>query len=88
MRKILHYPNLKSILIVENILKEEKNPISREDIKRLMMKKIMHRTLNLILIYLEESGKIIDNEKGVKWIFKTDEHLKKIIEKDYKLYGF
>ena len=88
MRKILHYPNLKTILIVENILKEEKNPISREDIKRLMMKKIMHQTLNLILIYLEESGKIIDNEKGVKWIFKTDEQLKKIIEKDYKLYGF
>ena len=88
MRKILHYPNLKNILIVEEILKQEKNPVSREDIKRLMMKKIMHQTLNLILTYLEESGKIVDNEKGVKWIFRTDDNLKKIIEKDHKLYGF
>jgi len=88
MKGILHYPSLKNILLIEEILKEQTCALRREELKRLMPRKIMHQTLNVILVYLEESGKISDNEKGIKWIFRTDENLKKIIEKDHKLYGF
>ena len=56
----LHYPNLKTVLMVEEVLKNEQLPIKREALKRKLAKKVQHQTLNVILEYLEESGKIID----------------------------
>ncbi len=62
------------------MLKKSDEALSREKIKKLLGKKIMHQTLNLILEYLEESGKILDGRKGIFWIYaprKEIELLKK-----------
>ncbi len=44
----------------------------------------MHQTLNIILEYLEKSGKIIDGRKGILWIYnpslKMDKAIKEGIE--------
>ncbi|MBW6461763.1 MAG: hypothetical protein K0B07_01840 [DPANN group archaeon] len=66
---IIHYPSLKTVLMVEDTLKEVTTLVTREELKEKLPKKIMHQTLNLILKYLEDGGKIIDGRKGILWIY-------------------
>ena len=81
MTEILHFPNLKTILLVEKVLQEADTVISKNELKRRLPKQIMHQTLNLILEYLEDSGKIIIGSKGITWIQNNNPRLKKLLEK-------
>ena len=45
----VHYPTLKTVIAVEDILKKSDGPVTRAEIKRRLKVKIMHQTLNLIL---------------------------------------
>jgi len=76
----LNYPNLKTVIMVEEVLKTEELPIKREALKRKLAKQVQHQTLNVILQYLEDSGKIIDGHKGIVWIYNPSHGLKKAIE--------
>ncbi len=80
-QKVIHYPNLKTVLAVEKVLKEADLVISREELKRRLSTGIMHQTLNLILKYFEERGMILDGEKGVLWIYNPSPKLQKAISK-------
>lgn len=77
----LHYPTLRTILQVEQILMNSEKAMSREAIKRALGGRIMHPTLNLILHYLEDSGKIYIGKKGIVWIYNPSKKLEKEIEK-------
>jgi hypothetical protein len=72
MRAILHYPRLDTILNVEHIIKKAQQPLSKNEIDRRLEKKIMRPTLNTILNYLEESGKIATPKEGIIWIHRAD----------------
>ena len=76
---LIHYPNLKTILEVEKVLKEADVPISKNEIMRRLPKKIMRQTLNAIIDYLEESGKILNGEKGILWTFNENPKFKKLL---------
>ena len=52
MQKLIHYPNLKTVLMVEDILKKQNKLLSREQLKKKLPTKVMHQTLNVILKYL------------------------------------
>ena len=71
-QQVLHYPRLDTILRVEKIIKKAKDPLSKNEIDRRLSKKIMRPTLNIILTYLEESGKIALLKEGIIWIYKED----------------
>jgi len=77
---IIHYPNLKTMLMIERTLRKADTMIDREELKRRLPVKIMHQTLNLILRYLEERGMIIDSHKGILWIYNPSPKLKKAVE--------
>ena len=79
MQEILHYPNLKTILMVEDVLKKAETTISREEIKNKMPTQVMHQTLNVILEYLEQRGLIIDGHKGVLWTHNDSAKLREAI---------
>jgi len=79
-KQIIHYPSLKTMLMVEKILKKAETAIDREELKRRLPNKIMHQTLNLILVYLEEKGMIVDSHKGILWIYNPSPKLRKAIE--------
>ncbi len=81
MAQIIHYPNLKTMLMVEKILKKAETMITREELKRRLPKEVMHQTLNIILDYMENRGLIIDSRKGILWIYNPSLKLKKAIEK-------
>ena len=75
------YPNLNTVLMVENFLKNNRDiPLKISEIKKKLPKKIMHQTLIIILEYLWKSGKIIYGPKGIQWIYSEPEHLKKMFE--------
>ena len=70
--QILHYPRLDTIMNVEAILRKSTEPMSKNEIDRRLEKKIMRPTLNLIIRYLEDSGKIAILKEGLLWIYKED----------------
>lgn len=82
---IIHYPNLKTVLMVEDILKKTNTLMTRKQIKELTPTKIMHQTLNIILHYLEDSGKILDGRKGILWIHNSSPKLEKAIRAGIEL---
>ena len=71
-QEILHYPRLDTILNVEKIIRRAMEPLSKNEIDRRLPKKIMRPTLNTILKYLEESGKIAILKEGIIWIYRED----------------
>lgn len=78
--EIIHYPNLKTVLMVEEVLKKANMLMTRETIKKKLPNKVMHQTLNIILKYLEDSGKILDGRKGILWIYNPSPKLDKAIK--------
>ena len=82
---VLHYPTLKTVLAVENVLKDSNNSMTKEEIKRKLSTKIHHMTLNLILDYLEDGGKIFIGKDGIQWTFNEDPKFKKLLEKSVQV---
>ncbi|MCX6815891.1 MAG: hypothetical protein NT120_03500 [Candidatus Aenigmarchaeota archaeon] len=79
--KIIHYPNLSTMLEVEKVLRNANGPLSKEEIKRRLPTKIMHQTLNLILAYMENRGLILSGTKGILWTYNPSPKLQRAIEK-------
>jgi phage pi2 protein 07 len=73
--EVLHYPTLKTVLMVENILREAKEPLTRYEIMKRMKNKVMRQSLNIIIQYLVERNMVIDSEKGVLWVYTPKEKL-------------
>ena len=76
-KKVLIFENLifarnVTILNVERLIRVSMNPLSKNEIDRRLKKKIMRPTLNIILKYLEESGKIAVLKEGIIWIYKNE----------------
>ena len=67
--KAIHYPTLKTVIEVENVLRKAKKPLKKTDIKKILKSKIMHQTLNIILAYLMERNMIINTIEGFVWIY-------------------
>jgi len=78
-KDVMHYPTLKTLLLIEKILRNADTMITREELKRRLPVKIMHQTLNLILKYLEDRGLILDSHKGILWIYNPSPKLRKAI---------
>ena len=85
MFKTKRYPNLSTVLMVEDFLKDYNIPISLADLKRKLPRQVMHQTLKIILQYLWKSGKIIYGPKGIQWIYVESEHLKKMMKDSLEL---
>jgi len=83
--EVIHYPSLKTVLMVEETLKNANKLLTRVELKKILPKKIMHQTLNIILKYLEEGGKILDGRKGILWIFNSSAKLDKAINEGMEL---
>jgi len=80
-KKTFRYPNLNTVLMVEDFLKAHRDlPIKLSDLRKQLPKQIMHQTLKIILEYLWKSGKIIYGPKGVQWIYSEPKHLRQMME--------
>ena len=76
-----HSPNLNTVLMVEEVLKEVGELLTLAELKRKLPRKVMHQTLIRILDYLQISGKIVIGTKGILWVFTERAELNKLIRK-------
>ena len=84
--KLEHSPTLNTVLMVEAAIKNSKSSIiTIPEIKRALPRQVNHRTLMVILEYLEESGKIAVTLKGITWIHNPNQNLRNAISKGLEL---
>ena len=79
--KVLHYPNLKTVLMVERVLRKADTTLTRTQLKARLPKSVMHQTLNLILAYLEDKGMIADTHRGIVWLYNPSPKLRRAIRR-------
>jgi len=78
---IVHYPSLKTVLMIEEVLRGVHGKLNREQLKVKLPKKIMHQTLNVVLQYLSDRGLISDTREGIEWIYSGNTSLRKNVHK-------
>jgi hypothetical protein len=78
--KILHYPKLDSILMVERAIQESEDYPTRMGLWKNLPKQMQYQTFKLILDYLEKSNKIMFKEDKIIWIFANNKKLNKLIQ--------
>jgi len=84
MTKVIHYPTLDSILMVEEALQHMNHP-KKTELWKALPKKMMYQTFCLIIDYLEQSGKImIDKDERLIWTWNP-KMIKKIQQAGVKL---
>jgi len=84
--ELAHAPNLKTVLMVENVLANMKQSVvSVAELKRALPKQVNHNTLMVILEYLDASNKIAVSLRGISWIANDNSRLKKAISKGLEL---
>jgi hypothetical protein len=73
-KKVLHYPRLDTVLMVEEAIKNAKEYPTKAELLKSLPKKMMYQTFLLILDYLEKSNKIyIDRIDGrIVWIWDPE----------------
>jgi len=84
-RTVLHEPQLDTILMVENAIKESGSYPTKKELLESLPKKIQYQTFNRIIEYLESSNKIMFNGREIIWIFPDNPKLKKLLESSVKL---
>ncbi len=72
-KKILHYPQLDTVLMVEEFIKEHNGEYKRKELWQNLPKKMMYQTFQVILAYLFESAKIVSDKEGkIVWIWNPE----------------
>lgn len=72
-KKILHYPQLDTVLMVEEFIKEHSGEYRKKELWQKLPKKMMYQTFQVILAYLFDSNKIsIDSEGKIGWIWDPE----------------
>ena len=84
--RLEHSPTLNTLLMVEETMKNmDESIFTVADLKKKLPKQVNHRTLMIILAYLEKSNKIFVSIKGITWIHNTSPRLRKEISEGLEL---
>tara|TARA_Y100000310_G_C20315233_1_gene638108 strand:+ start:319 stop:654 length:336 start_codon:yes stop_codon:yes gene_type:complete len=79
-RTILHSPTLESVIMVEKTLQKNSQEYGKYQLWKKLPKKMMYQTYQVILDYLQKSGKIlIDKEGCIIWIYNP-KRIKRLIK--------
>lgn len=83
--KVLHEPQLDTVLMVENAILESKEYPTKMQLWRSLPRKTQYQTFKRILDYLEASGKIEFNTKTIIYTGVNNQKLRKLIESSVKI---
>jgi hypothetical protein len=73
--EVLHYPTLRTVMAIEDVVKNAETAISRNRILESLPTSVMRSTLNVALDYLEKRGMILETKNGFVWTFNPDAKL-------------
>lgn len=76
---VKRFPNLSTVIMVENILESAEKVLTVAELKKLLPKMIMHQTLLVIVDYLHKSGKVVIGVKGILWVFTPRQEIEKML---------
>ncbi len=70
MKKVLRYPRLDTVLMVEGFIKDHDGELKKRKLWESLPKKMMYQTYCVVIDYLISSNKIsIDSEGKIGWIY-------------------
>lgn len=78
-RAMLHSPTLESVLMVEKAIQKHSQECGKYQLWKKLPKQMMYQTFQVILDYLEKSGKILIDKDGVIIWTYDPEGIKKLI---------
>jgi hypothetical protein len=85
LQKLEHSPTLKTIQMVETVLKNmPSSAMTMAELKRGLPKQVNHNTLKNIIEYLDESNKIVIGIYGITWIYNPSPKLRKAIAEGWE----
>ncbi|MFH1520630.1 MAG: hypothetical protein ABID61_03230 [Candidatus Micrarchaeota archaeon] len=73
--QMVHSPTLKTVMAIEEVIKNSDMAISRNKILSNLPTAVMRSTLNTALDYLEKKGIILETKKGFVWTFNPSKKL-------------
>ncbi len=79
-KNVIHEPNLRTILMVEQAIKSSKTYPTKKELWVSLPRKIQYQTFNRIIEYLECSNKILFNGRSIVWIAADNPKLKKLLD--------
>jgi hypothetical protein len=85
VQKILHEPQLDTILMVEKTIREARSYPTKRELLKCLPRQIQYQTFNRILEYLESSNKIVFDGRKIVWVFADNPKLKELLENSEKL---
>jgi len=85
VQKVLHEPQLDTILMVENAIREAKSYPTKKELLESLPKQIQYQTFKRILEYLESSNKIVFDGRRIVWVFPDNPKLKELLESSIRL---
>ena len=82
---IFHSPTLGTVILVEKTIQKYSQECGKYQLWKKLPKKMMYQTFQVILNYLEESGKIIIDKDGcIIWTYNS-ERIRKLLSSGVKL---
>ena len=88
MQKILHYPRLDSVLMVEKLIYDTSGTYTKKQLWEKLPKKIMYHTFSVIIDYLLYSRRIaVDKEGKICWTWDPEGVKKYLKRKDLEWKG-
>jgi len=82
-KTILHYPQLDTILMVEEFIRDNSGEYKKRSLWESLPKKMMYQTFCIIFDYLLYSGKIaLDKEGHIAWVWDPEGVKKYLKRKD------
>jgi len=82
MKQILHSPTLETVLMVEKTIEKHSQECGKYQLWKRLPRKMMYQTFQLVLEYLEASGKIVVDKDGcIIWTYNP-KRIKKMISED------
>ena len=77
---ILHSPTLESVLLVEKTVQKYSQECGKYQLWKKLPRKMMYQTFQVILDYLEQSGKIMIGKDGCIFWTYNPKRIKRLIE--------
>lgn len=72
-KNILHYPQLNTILRIEEFVKGNSGEYKKKSLWQALPKKMIYQTFCVVFDYLLESGKIAQDKEGwIVWIWNPE----------------
>ena len=72
-KEIIHYPQLDTVLMVEDFIRENSGEFKKRQLWENLPRKMMYQTFCVIFDYLLNSGKIVQDREGyIVWIWNPE----------------